>query len=73
MMAGKKLQIALVISHLVCLGWGLKIMSFNVKDFGEQRFGEQNVTDIIVKASFDFSSSDSALADVNIEIFVSNS
>ena len=54
MMAGKKLQIALVISQLVCLGWSLKIMSFNVKDFGEQRFEEQNVTDIIVKASFRF-------------------
>ena len=72
-MVGKKLQIALVISHLICLGWGLKIMSFNVKDFGDQRFQEQNVTNIIVKASLDFSSSDSVLADVNIEIFVANS
>ena len=54
MAAVKTLQLTLVISQLFALGWGLKIMSFNIKDFGEQRYEQQNVTDVIVKASFFF-------------------
>ena len=54
MRAVKFFLLTLALSEILILGWGLKIMSFNIKDFGEERYQQQNVTDVIVKASLYF-------------------
>ena len=38
-----------VASQLLQVGWGLKILSFNIENFSEKKYQKQSVVDVLLK------------------------